>query len=106
MVRARAQPPGEARLEGGVAIGMAGDLLAVQAHDGIGHCALEMENGLAPVPRRIGGERLLVGKGALIGALVEIGERQVHRVMRQANTVTGFEKPVVVEVDAGHGMPI
>ncbi|MCY1305737.1 hypothetical protein D9M70_555610 [compost metagenome] len=64
---------------------MRDDLLAVEVDDGIGHRSVEDERDLAAMELPTPGERLLIGESALIGGLVEIVERQLHRIVRQTH---------------------
>ncbi len=95
---------GQPRLEGRIAVLVRRDFLAIEADLGIGHGAVEDNGHLFPLPSRVGGKAFLIGEDALVHLLVEIGEGQLHRIMRQADIVLALEQPAGIEIDQGtHG---
>ncbi len=83
--------PGQARLERRVAILVGNDLPAVHIDGCVRHCRIEDECDLAAGELWPPAQHLLIGEGALIGCLVEIVERQVHRVVWQADGLAGLQ---------------
>ena len=82
-VVAGAQMVGQVGHEGGVAVGMGHDLHAVHPDHIVGHGPVKAQLHPAARPCLVPRDHALIGEGALIEALVEIAQRQVHRVMRQ-----------------------
>ena len=100
-VRAGPQMRGQVGGDRGIAVAVAGDFRAVQPDRRVGHGRVEPQfDDLAR--RRVGGlDHALIGEGALVGAFVEIAQRQVHRVMGQGDRRAGQIGAGPIRVETG-----
>ena len=87
------EPAGKSCGEGGVAILVGGDFLAIQVDHGVRHGAVEGERDLLPGPRRIGADDLLIDEGPPIARLVEVGKGKLDGRVRQAHGLARGGRP-------------